>query len=178
MKVKIKEKVVELFKNKDTRNKIFIVAAVLGVILILLSEVNVSATKAEESVQTGDYAQYVSTLNDELTNVISSIDGVGECRVMITLKNTKESVYAENSETSNSDSSNSENNEYVIYNSENGDSPILLKEEMPQVAGVAVVCSGGDSEAVREKIIDCVCALFNIPSSRVSVAKLNTKGGN
>lgn len=175
---KVKDKVINLFQNKDSRNKIFIVAAVLGVVLILLSEMDFSAPKAEESVQSGDYAQYVSTLNDELTNVISSIDGVGECKVMITLKNTKESVYAENNETSSSDSYNSENNEYVIYNSENGDSPLLLKEEMPQVAGVAVVCSGGDSEAVREKIIDCVCALFSIPSSRVSVAKLNTKGGN
>lgn len=175
---KVKDKVINLFQNKDSRNKIFIVAAVLGVVLILLSEMDFSAPKAEESVQSGDYAQYVSTLNDELTNVISSIDGVGECKVMITLKNTKESVYAENNETSSSDSSNSEKNEYVIYNSENGDSPLLLKEEMPQVAGVAVVCSGGDSEAVREKIIDCVCALFSIPSSRVSVAKLNTKGGN
>ena len=31
---------------------------------------------------------------------------------------------------------------------------------------------------VREKIISCVCALFNIPSSRVSVSKLNSEGGN
>ncbi len=176
--MRFKEKFIEIFKKKDLRNKILIAAAALGVILILLSELNFSSPKAEKSIESGDYAEYVSTLNDELTGVISSIDGVGECRVMITLKNTKESVYAENSDSSNSESSNSQNNEYVIYNSENGDSPLLLKEEMPQVAGVAVVCTGGDSEAVREKIIDCVCALFNISSSRVSVAKLNTKGGN
>lgn len=178
MVAKIKDKVFNIFQKKDSRNKILIVAAVLGIVLILLSELDFSTPKAEESVQTGDYAQYVSTLNDELTSVISSIDGVGDCKVMITLKNTKENVYAENSETSSSESSNSENNEYVIYNSENGDSPLLLKEEMPQVAGVAVVCSGGDSEAVRERIIDCVCALFDISSSHVSVSKLNTKGGN
>lgn len=178
MVAKIKDKVFNIFQKKDSRNKILIVAAVLGIVLILLSELDFSTPKAEESVQTGDYAEYVSTLNDELTSVISSIDGVGDCKVMITLKNTKENVYAENSETSSSESSNSENNEYVIYNSENGDSPLLLKEEMPQVAGVAVVCSGGDSEAVRERIIDCVCALFDISSSHVSVSKLNTKGGN
>lgn len=178
MVAKIKDKVFNIFQKKDSRNKILIVAAVLGIVLILLSELDFSTPKAEESVQTGDYAEYVSTLNDELTSVISSIDGVGDCKVMITLKNTKENVYAENGETSSSESSNSENNEYVIYNSENGDSPLLLKEEMPQVAGVAVVCSGGDSEAVRERIIDCVCALFDISSSHVSVSKLNTKGGN
>ena len=114
LRAKIKEKVINIFQKKDSRNKILIVAAVLGVVLILLSELDFSTPKAEESVQTGDYAQYVSTLNDELTSVISSIDGVGDCKVMITLKNTKENVYAENSETSSSDSSNSENNEYVV----------------------------------------------------------------
>ena len=74
----IKDKVFNIFQKKDSRNKILIVAAVLGVVLILLSELDFSTPKAEESVQTGDYAQYVSTLNDELTSVISSIDGVGD----------------------------------------------------------------------------------------------------
>ena len=44
--------------------------------------------------------------------------------------------------------------------------------------GVAVICSGGDDIVVKEKIIDCVCALFNISATRVSVAKLETKGDN
>lgn len=175
---KIKDKLLALLKNKDKRNRLFIAGAALGVVLILLSDLDFSSAPAEKSVETGDYAQYVSTLNEELTDIISSIEGVGECSVMITLKSSKESVYAENSDSSNTESSNSQNNEYVIYNSENGDSPLLLKEEMPQVAGVVVVCAGGDSEAVREKVTNCVCALFSISSGRVSVAKLETKGGN
>lgn len=179
MKINFKEKFVSFIQKKDSRKKIIIIAAALGILLILLSEINIpSDSSSAESVSTGDYAEYVSNLNSELTEIISSIDGVGECNVMITLQNTKESVYAENSETSSDESSNSENNEYVIYNSENGDSPLLLKEEMPKVAGVAVVCTGGDNVLVQEKIINCVCALFNISSSRVSVAKLNSKGGN
>lgn len=176
MKLNLKEKFVSFIQKKDSRKKIIIIAAVLGILLILLSEINIPVQRSAESVDSGDYAKYVNNLNSELTKTISSIDGVGECNVMITLQNTKESVYAENKETSSDESSNSENNEYVIYNSENGDSPLLLKEEMPKVAGVAVVCTGGDNVLVQEKIIDCVCALFNISSSRVSVAKLNSKG--
>ena len=76
MKFKLKEKFSDLMRTKDARNKLLIAAAALGVILILLSELNFSSPQAEESVQTGNYAEYVSTLNDELTNVISSIDGV------------------------------------------------------------------------------------------------------
>lgn len=178
MLIKLKDKLLVLIKDKDKRNRLFIAGAVLGVVLILISDMDFSSSSSEKSVEAGDYAEYVSLLNEELTEIISSIEGVGECNVMITLQTTKESVYAENTESTSTDSSNSENNEYVIYDSENGDSPLLLKEEMPQVAGVVVVCAGGDSDAVREKITNCVCALFSISSGRVSVAKLTTEGGN
>lgn len=178
MLIKLKDKLLVLIKDKDKRNRLFIAGAVLGVVLILISDMDFSSSSSEKSVEAGDYAEYVSLLNEELTEIISSIEGVGECNVMITLQTTKESVYAENTESTSTDSSNSENNEYVIYDSENGDSPLLLKEEMPQVAGVVIVCAGGDSDAVREKITNCVCALFSISSGRVSVAKLTTEGGN
>ncbi len=178
MLIKLKDKLLVLIKDKDKRNRLFIAGAVLGVVLILISDMDFSSSSSEKSVEAGDYAEYVSLLSEELTEIISSIEGVGECNVMITLQTTKESVYAENTESTSTDSSNSENNEYVIYDSENGDSPLLLKEEMPQVAGVVVVCAGGDSDAVREKITNCVCALFSISSGRVSVAKLTTEGGN
>lgn len=175
----MKEKLLSLIKNKDGKKKLIIIAAVLGVLLILVSEIDLPKNKSStEHLEESDYASYVKSLNDELTVIISSIDGVGQCNVMITLKNTKERVYAENTESSENESSNSENNEYVIYDSENGDSPILLKENFPVVEGVAVVCSGGDNVLVKEKIIDCVCALFNISANRVSVAKLDMKGDN
>ncbi|MCC8016728.1 MAG: hypothetical protein LIO43_05135 [Clostridiales bacterium] len=147
--------------------------------MIVISEINLPVkSTSNEKLDENDYAAYVSSLSDELNDIISSIDGVGDCRVMITLKNTKEKVFAENTEKSDSSGSTSENNEYVIYDSENGDSPILLKENFPAIEGVAVVCSGGDNVLVKEKIINCVCALFNISANRVSVAKSNAKGDN
>ena len=93
---------------------------------------------------------------------------------MITLKNTSESVYAKNTELSSSDSSSSQNDEYVIYNGVNGDSPLLLKENFPVIEGVAVVCSGGDNVKIQEQIKKCVSALFNISSNRISVSKIST----
>lgn len=175
---KMKDKLIRMLGKSDTRKKIIIVSAVVGIILIMLSELNFGSADTKTNVDTDDYNEYISQLSTQLETVISSIDGVGECNVMLTLQNTKESVYAENSEKSENDSSTSDNNEYVIYDSENGDSPLLIKENFPKVAGVAVVCEGGDNILVKEKVIECVCALFNISASRVSVAKLNTKGDN
>ncbi len=170
------KKVSEFLEDRDRKRKLIVITGIIGVLLILLSEINLPFSKEAESSYSsfdGDYSAYVNSLNDELTDIISSIKGVGECRVMITLKNTNEKVYAQNSNNSFSDSSNSKNNEYVFYESNSGDAPILLKENFPDIEGVAVVCSGGDDYAVRESVIRCVCALFNISTSRVSVSKLS-----
>lgn len=165
--------------NSKNKNKIIIAVGIIGILLILLSEVNFGSGESNKDKNSDtDYASYVNSLNTELTELLSSIDGVGECRVMITLRNTSESVYAKNSDSSSSDNSKSNSDEYVIYDSENGDSPILLKENFPDVEGVAIVCSGGDNIAVKEKVIKCVSALFNISSNRISVTKLNSKGDN
>lgn len=176
LKNRITEVLEKLSSSADKKRKFVVIIGVIGVFLILLSEINLPFNeKKNKSTATfeGNYSEYVDRLNDELTDILSGISGVGTCRVMITLKNTNEKVFAQNSENSFSDGSNSRNNEYVFYESENGDSPILLKENFPAIEGVAVVCSGGDVPAVKESIISCVCALFNIPANRVSVSKLS-----
>ena len=94
---------------------------------------------------------------------------------MITLKSTSESIYAKNIQNSQSDSSASQNSEYVIYDGKDGDSPILLQENFPQIEGIAIVCSGGDNVAVKERVIQCVSSLFNISSNRISVSKLSSE---
>lgn len=169
---KLKDFISKFKDSNRIKTGVLISVGIAGILLILLSEVSFSSGKKEVEVSSKDYTAYVNQLDEELCQLISSIDGVGNCKVMITLKNTAESVYAQNTEISQSESSSSENNEYVIYDGENGDSPILLKENFPAIEGVAIVCSGGDSIVVREKIIQCVSALFNISSNRISVAKL------
>lgn len=170
----LKEKITSSLGGKSIKTKLLVVVGIIGILLILLSEINFSSGSKKTEVTSTDYAAYVNGLNSELCTLISSMDGVGECKVMITLKNTTESVYAKNTENSQNDSSYNENNEYVIYDGENGDSPILLKENFPEIEGVAVVCSGGDNVVVREKIMQCVSALFNISSNRISVSKLSS----
>lgn len=171
------EKLKAFFKAKNNRIKLLVAAGIIGMLLILLSDLSpgTASSSSDSSGTAGgaDYISYVNDLDEQLSDIISSIDGVGECKVMITLKATSESVFAVNEENSGTDSSYSEKSEYVIYDGDDGDSPILLKENFPEIEGIAVVCTGGDSVAVREKVINCVTALFNLPSNRVSVAKMS-----
>lgn len=173
----LKEKFKDALEQKNSKTKILIAAGIVGILLILLSEVSFPSAKKETEVTKTDYTAYVNELDDKLNHLISSIDGVGKCEVMITLKSTSENVYAKNIQNSQSESSASQNSEYVLYDGKDGDSPILIQENFPEIEGIAIVCSGGDSIAVRERVIQCVSSLFNISTNRISVSKLSSDNG-
>ena len=159
-------------KTSDKKVKIFIVIGFLGMFLILLSELVPSSSPSKTDVNEYSYDEYVSSLEEKTKDLVESIDGAGKCRVMLTLKDTRESVYAKNSEESKGEGSYSNSYEYVLYKGQDGETPVLVKEYFPQVNGVAVVCTGADNIAVKENIINCISSVFNIPTSKISVSKL------
>ena len=59
-----------------------------------------------------------------------------------------------------------------MYDGENGESPVLIKEFYPEIKGVAVVCSGADNTVVRENVINCISSLYGISTAKISVSKL------
>lgn len=175
MENKLKE-ALNFFKNNDPKKfKIIIAIGLIGILLIAFSDMfysDKSNSNTEVTDTSMSYGEYTQELEEKLCSVISSIDGVGECKVMITLENSKESVYATDEEDKIDDSSTSKKDEYVIYDSENGETPVLIKEYYPKIQGVTVVCSGGDNIAVKETVINTVTSLFNISTNRVSVSKI------
>ena len=89
----LKEKLKKTFEIKKTKTKVLVAVGIIGILLILLSEISFGGSgKKETDVASTDYASYVKELDEKLSDIISSIDGVGNCKVMITLKNTTESV--------------------------------------------------------------------------------------
>ncbi|MBE6817388.1 MAG: hypothetical protein E7520_06785 [Ruminococcaceae bacterium] len=158
--------------QSDKKLKAALALGLVGILLLTLSEAlpKKSARDSQKSEMT--YTEYARTLEEKTCEIISAIDGVGECRVMLTLKTSNENIFAKNTEENSSSGHYSFDSEYVLYDGENGESPVLLKEYLPEVLGVAVVCSGADSDAVRENVIHCVSSLFSIPSNKISVSKL------
>ena len=172
----MKDSLSKIFSKDGKKIKIIVAVGLIGILLIFTSEIfskdNSQSSKSNEV--SFDYVQYTNELEHKLNETISSIEGVGECKVMITLENSSENVYATDNEIKNSENTINQKDEYVIYNSQNGETPVLIKEYFPRVQGVTVICSGGDNTAVKEKIIQSVTALFNISANRVSVSKIKT----
>ena len=180
--------------GKFTKNEGFVKAIVcaglLGIALILLSGFFTQNVKNEvkaepkESIST-TLTKYENDLEQGLAEIISSIDGAGKTKVLITMDSTVEQVYAADKNIAQKNSSNTKeadtaNNKditadssYVTVELSDGtQQTVLVKEIQPKVRGVLVVSSGGDNSVVKEKIIDAVTKALDISSSKVSVAGL------
>lgn len=163
---------------------VWVIVGIAAMVLMAVSEYLPTKTTAKTDAS-WDTNAYTKTLETQLTDIVEHIDGAGKCRVMVTLENGVEYVYAnEKSATSNrtedvSDTSEKttvrDDNEssYVIVNSSDGKHGLLVTEIQPTVRGVVVVCEGGDDERVRERILKTVATVLNVTSSRVCITKLS-----
>lgn len=136
---------------------ILVIIAIIGVALLILplpKTVNVSSDQNEVSY----YTEY---LEKRLEKLISEMNGIERVSVFLTLENNGENVYAQNSN----------NSEYVIIGGKDEEEGLVLKEIKPSVRGVAVVCNGGDSVAVKEKITLLLSSSLGIPTNKISVTE-------
>lgn len=160
-----------------------LLAAVLllsGAAALVLSEMTEKEKVTQVTVTTTaayNTDEYVADLENRLVSMISSIDGAGETKVMITLESGSEEVYLHNYDYGENIDPSGKNiierkDEYVIVDGDSGENGIVVKIAEPKIRGVAVVCKGGDSDSVRVRIVETVTALLDISSARVSVAKM------
>ena len=170
------DRILRIFKS----DKKTIVVAIVGVVLILiimLSELIPVSDNKDEVKNKNEEIDYYTTLENKVEEIISLIDGAGRTKVMITLSETTEYIYAKNESNQNKSSENSLNtdteNDYVIIEQNNEDSGLLVKTIEPKIRGVAIVCEGGDNPTVQQNIYSTVSAVLNVSTARISISKLN-----
>lgn len=119
-----------------------LLALVAGLILLLLP-----GGKTESSTENTPYdasVAYKTGLEADLTALLSSLDGVKNCTVVVSLTTGYEYLYATD-QTVRENSSGKETDKKIVLASENGgQSPLLLREKMPAVASVAVTLRGDE----------------------------------
>jgi stage III sporulation protein AG len=180
----------KLAENEKYR-KIVVTAGILGIVLILLSG-NLQSCGGKQSSQTASSRSsglsaenYEKQLETNLTEIISQIRGTGNVRVMVTLEQTTQYVYATEekksdqqtdekaeSGTGKKESNNSDETTYLLVKDADGSERALhVTEIQPVVKGVVVVCDGGDDPQVQQDVTDAVTTALHITSVRVCVIK-------
>lgn len=185
----LREKLDAVFKGKHSRTLLFV--GIAGMALIFLSTViqTGGSNKPNPSVGAGQLTsqEYVAQLEDRLTGIAGSIEGVGRCQVMVTAESGVEYVYAVE-ETQNVNRTNSYNGDevaretqqenteqkYIVVDAGNGKKEALVKtERQPAIQGVVIVCEGAGSMVVQERVTQVVTTALGIPYNKVCVTKLS-----
>ena len=120
---------------------------------------------------------YAKRQEEKLRELLESMDGVGQAKVMVMLAESEEKVALKNTERGENkgkDSSDiSEKSENVIVTNGGDEKPYVVSVTSPKIAGVAIVCEGADGGKKDSEIIDMVGALFGIESHKIKVTKMD-----
>lgn len=161
--------------------KILIILGFVGIGLIVLPSFfpEKNTEHSDTKKEYADTESYRYDLQDEVCRIVKSITGDEKCTVVITLESGVRYTYADTNEEDNSSTSGQNHEEtsrssaksYItVKTADGGEEPLIVSEIMPQVRGVAVVCSGGDDKVIKEKITGALTAALDITSKRVYVS--------
>lgn len=111
---------------------------------------------------------YKRELEEELEALLGKMSGVGEVKVMLTLKNDGEHIL--DKDISSAQDSYEENT--VVYQLDKQEAPYVTSQRMPEIEGVVIVAEGGGNPATAANISDVVTALFGVEAHKVKVVKM------
>ena len=182
----------DLLKNEKVLSLI-VICGMIGIGLIFASSYfdknkteNLNETsQAEDNGFSAD--NYKQNISQELGNMISSIEGAGKTKIMVTLNGSVRELYAadtdiadkdsakKTNDNENTDKQNTEKKKYILIRGKDGSEKALsLGQLVPEIKGVLIICEGGDNDVIKEEITDAVSAALNLSKTHICVSKLGT----
>ncbi len=147
-----------------------VVLGLVGVLLIGLSEWLPHGEKTVSTQPTAvTAAELEQALEQRITALISGLDGIGQCRVMVTLENGVQQVYAAEETYNTAADGSSGSHRVLTVDTANGPVGLPVTQLQPVVRGVAVVCAGGENAHLAQQVTALISAACNISSHRVCV---------
>ncbi len=158
-----------------------LIGGIAGIALIFLSSLFSGQGQTEEipdntGQQVISAQDYAISLQEELSALISQIEGAGEAQVLVTLERSAEQVYAtEGRSSARAESGGSDEEEETTYfsvrGSDGSEQALPVTEVQPVIRGVVIVCPGGGNPAVAERITRAVTTALDLSSARVCVVQ-------
>lgn len=145
------------------------VVALVGVVLLFFARSlssDDSQISSPDSIENLDPSKYAEEIEEKVEELCNKIDGVSSTHAVVTLRGGYKAIYAANSQ---SGASNTKN-QIVVVGSGSNEKPLIVGYENPEIAGIGIVCSGGDDARKRENIISVVSSAFDIGTNKIFVA--------
>lgn len=198
-------------KVKELKKENFVVILLIGVLLLVIAwpvsekedtqmaESGISDTingtitdigtveERETNPAGQDWVTYAEFLEDTLEEVLSTMEGAGKVKVMITLESSGESIVEKDVTTgidastqvnadggSHNTSGNEKTGETVYVQQDRVTYPYVKQIISPRVAGVVVSAQGGDNLTINKNITEAIQALFGIDAHKIKIIKMSS----
>ena len=132
-----------------------------------------SGMSGGEDESLSDLEKYEAQTEQKLEELLSTVDGAGQVRVMLTWEGSSERQ-VEKDRISNADSVEEET---IYQENDSGKYPYVVSWTNPKVTGVLVIAEGGGNTKVKAEILEAVQALFGIEPHKIKIMKMG-EGGN
>ena len=151
----------------------YMVLAVLAGILLLAWPAGEKESTSPPAAQEDAGMSLVDT-EDRMEAILSTISGVGELHLMLTLESDGERILAQDTSTDISgdggaSSSIRSESETLVLSRDDGDEAVVTRRVYPCYRGALVVCQGGDSAKVKLAVTQAVSSLTGLTSDRITV---------
>lgn len=183
--------ILRLGKYKINLNTVIFLLGIAGILLIGLSAIlpghseETQGQQPRREVMETDARAYAAELEGRLRDILEQTEGVGTAKVMVTLENGYQKVFAKTEKVNNDvlediraqDGKKTQEKQvteqtYVLVDGAGGKVPLVTAQLEPEVKGVVVVCQGGNDPLVVRRVVDTVRVALDISSTRISVSRL------
>jgi len=128
----------------------------VGVVLMLLP-----TGKKTEQKETSTEPITTVSMEQQLEQILSHVQGVGKVKVLLTIRNQETYIYRTD-----------EDGTVIITDSDRNQSGLTETILSPEYRGAVVVCQGADSASVQLQIIEAVANVTGLRSDQITVLKM------
>lgn len=146
------------------RNRYVVLVLVLGIVLMLLPTGSTQETPAPAAAD-----QTSVGLQEELESLLSSLEGAGKVRVLLTQAQGARTLYQTDTDVS---SSSTRQDTVLITGEDRSQAGLVQQVEPPVYRGAVVLCQGAGKASVRLAVVEAVSRATGLPSSSISVLKM------
>lgn len=149
----------DILKKAITKYRWALLVAAVGVLLMLLPTSSEAEPQESEIIQ-----EETVSLAQELEEILSRIDGVGQVKVLLSIAEGERTVYQYDEGTG---------LDTVIITDENrAQTPVVQQVLPPVYQGAVIVCQGAGSASVKLMVVEAVAAVTGLRSDQISVLKM------
>ena len=106
--------------------------------------------------------EFIEKTEMQIRDMLKGIEGAGACHVTITLASGGKKEYVRE-----------EGNVLVVTDKDGNQSPVVARENKPEIAGVTIASKGAGSLSVRLSIIESVSTVLGIGTNKICVVSIS-----